>query len=269
MIKKLISLLFAVSTPFSQVLATPPGPLPGIGFTLETYHVHTKETLPPTSSEPRLLGVHLNYDQDMTGERFLRWHFFRTVGITQTQSGRGNGMMVDLKKDQQHELSMGVDYQASLTLTNQTSINPRVGIEYRRFFHGADSSGMNAYPSQKAYYSLIPVGLDMITTLSDNWLLQASGSYQYLVYSNQVAYASGNSLIFPTGKDIKANGFGTRVGSNLIYKMGHARFSFGAFVQNWHVVADNPHSEALPPSALAFMPNNQTRQIGTHVKLHF
>ncbi len=264
--KKIIPCLALL--PAATVLASSAMPIEGIGASLETYQVQTKKPL-PSAADRQMIGVYLNYDHNLGGDRFMRWHAFRTIDMSNTENADQKGMKINLSKDQQHEFSAGFDYQVSLALSDSTSLNPRTGFEYRRFFHGQDTSGNHAYPNQKAHFALVPVGFDVMTRLSANWMLEASGTYQYLVYSNQVAYTSDNSLIIPTAKDIKANGFGTRFGTDLFYLLGHSRLGIGAFLQSWQVTADSAKIKDLPPSYLAFMPNNQARQIGIHVSMHF
>ena len=265
--KTQLSAGLALLLSLNPAFAGPIAPIGGMGMQLEAYQIRTKQPV-SSNSDKQLIGVHLNYDHDLGGDRYMRWHLFRTVNVTRAKSDDKQGMAINLNKDQQHEFSTGVDYQASLAISDSTSINPRAGFEYRRFFHGQDASGYDAYPNQKAHFALLPVGVDLMASLSANWMLEASATYQYLIYSNQVAYTSGNSLVLPTSQDIKANGFGTRFGSDLFYLMGHSRLGIGAFIQSWRVSTDDPQAKNLPLSSLAFMPNNQASQLGVHVSFH-
>ncbi len=262
----------SILTMYASIGLALPGPVAGIGLGLETYQYKTKQAIPNHSQE-QLLGIHINYDHPVDEGRLLRWHWYRNLGITHgtNQNSSADRISLNLNKHQQHDMIAGVSYQAILPISDTTSFDPHVGIEYRRFFHKDDQNlASQSYSRQKAQFALVPVGLDLYTSISQNWLLELSGTYQYLIYSQQIAYTSGSDLVLPTIKDIKANGYGTKLGADLHYVWEHARLGLGAFIQAWHIDANRAHgSSNLTASSTNFMPNNQTKQIGMHVMFHF
>lgn len=164
---------------------------------------------------------------------------------------------------------VGKDLMAS----SDVRITPYIGFGYRYLNDDsagrATSTGALGYERESRYY-YIPIGIELTTRISNNWLISPTLEYDYLIHGEQLSYLSDVHWAYPDLRNKQREGMGLRGSLKFVQTGSAINFVFEPYIRYWHI-GDSEEATVTGPIFIVtgLEPENHTIEYGVRMGAMF
>jgi hypothetical protein len=145
------------------------------------------------------------------------------------------------------------------------SLSPYFGLGYRYLYNdlrGYSSTGAVGY-RRYSNYLYAPVGFTSRIKMGTRWVLAPSVEYDAFISGKQESNLSDTGLGYNDVTNTQDDGYGYRVS----IMVEDYRWTFGLWMHYWHIMESD--RQPISPFALAYEPENWTRETGFELRYRF